>query len=430
MVSTTINRVKTSVQQSPIDAFFLLALAIALLPGLGFALLDLIPIPAQLDFATYYLAAQALNIGQSPYDRVALDALAQQAGGIPHAAYFYPPAFAAVLRPLALLPFPVANTFWFLLNVGWYVVGATLLARLLALPSRWYLPLLSASFLVPALHHTLELGQLNTIFFALIAGSLVMLTAGRRGGVGGGLLGLLGAVKLFPLVLALPLLPHRRWRAVAGLSVALVGTAAVGIVAGGGLAASRIWLTDILPSIVGGFASPNNQSVLAAAVRLGTPTEVEPLTLFGAPPRMQLLPLVNAPLLFRGVGLLLCAVIGAVTIALLTREWRQRTKTSNLPREMSALLACTLLITPIVWYHYYVLLLIPIGVGLREGWQDVSVRRLILVGCLLLAVQRYWRIIVLLGTPLLLSLGTLGTLAIWWALLRLLGHDSRQEAEE
>ncbi|NJO84450.1 MAG: DUF2029 domain-containing protein [Blastochloris sp.] len=243
-----------------------------------------------------------------------MDALAQQAGGISHVAYFYPPAFAAVLRPLALLPFPVANGLWFVLNVGWYVAGITLLAHLLALPRHWYVPLLAGSLLVPALHHTLELGQLNTAFFALIVGSLVLITTRRSDRIGGGLIGLLGAVKLFPLALALPLLPHRRWQAIAGLGVAFVGTAIVGIVAGGGLAVTRTWLTDILPAIAGGFASPNNQSVLAAALRLGAPTEIEPLPLFGAPARIQLLPIVNAPLVFRGVGLFLCAVIGVVTM--------------------------------------------------------------------------------------------------------------------
>lgn len=137
MVTTTIARVRTSLQQSPIDFLLLLVLALALLPGVGLASLDLIPLPAPLDFATYYLAAQALNAGLSPYERFALAALAEEQGGIVHAAYFYPPAFAARLRPLALLPFSGANALWFCLNVLCYVIGVLLLLQLRKLPARW-----------------------------------------------------------------------------------------------------------------------------------------------------------------------------------------------------------------------------------------------------------------------------------------------------
>jgi hypothetical protein len=180
-----------------------------------------------------------------------------------------------------------------------------------------------------------------------------------------------------------------------------------------------VWLTEVLPGLIGGFASPNNQSVLAAAVRLGVPTEVAPIGLFGAPPRLTMPALLDAPLLFRGVGVALCALLVGVTLAALWRRWRQDARPGDVPLDLATLLALALLVTPIVWYHYYVLLLIPIGLGLKGGWQDPSIRRLIIIGCLLIAIQRYWRITVLLGSPLLLSLGTLGALAIWWALIRL-----------
>ncbi|NJM09126.1 DUF2029 domain-containing protein [Candidatus Gracilibacteria bacterium] len=146
-----------SIRRFPLDALLLVSLFMVLLPGAGLVLLDLIPLKPQLDFATYYLAAQALNAGRSPYDATVIEGLAQQAG-VPHAAYLYPPLFAAVLRPLALLPFPLANALWLIFNLALFLLGVLLLSRLLALPRRWLPLLLLGSLLVPALHHTLELG--------------------------------------------------------------------------------------------------------------------------------------------------------------------------------------------------------------------------------------------------------------------------------
>lgn len=223
-----------------LERYLAAAIVATLLPGLGIAALDLIPIPAQLDFATYYLAAQALSAGQSPYVPASLDVLANRQGGIPHVAYLYPPAFAVLLVPLALLPFPAANALWFGLNLACYLAGVALLLRLLALPIAWRRALLGLSLLVPALHHTLELGQVTSLLLALAAGALVILQRNRRGAeiVGGALIGAAAAIKLFPLLWALPLLVRRSWFALAGLATALLTSALIGLIAGGGIAVS------------------------------------------------------------------------------------------------------------------------------------------------------------------------------------------------
>lgn len=176
----------------------------------------------------------------------------------------------------------------------------------------------------------------------------------------------------------------------------------------------------MLPAIASGFASPNNQSVLAAITRLGAPTPVEPLALFGAPPTLVLAPWLAAPELARALGLIVSAALGLITFVALGRGWRRGTGATD--QEMALLIALTLLVTPIVWYHYYMLMLIPIGVGLRDSRPGSAGRLMILGGCLLIALQRYWRVSVLLGSPLLVSLGTLGALLIWAALCHILWH--------
>jgi hypothetical protein len=420
-----LTRARLLIQDRPIESAIVAAILLVLLPGLGIATLDLIPIPAQLDFATYYLAAQAISAGQSPYEHASLDALADRQGDIAHVAYLYPPAFAALLRPLALIPFPAANALWFGLNLACYLAGVAMLLRLLSPPIAWRRALLGLSLLVPALHHTLELGQVTSLLLTLAAGALVILRRNRRGAeiAGGALIGAAAAIKLFPLLWALPLLIRRRWLALAGLVAALLTSILIGIIAGGGVAVSAVWLTGVLPMIAGGFASPNNQSVLAAITRLGAPTPVEPLALFGASPTLVLEPWLAAPDLARALGLIASAALGLVTFVALGRGWWRGTGATD--HEIALLIALSLLVTPIVWYHYYMLMLIPIGVGLRDAWADPAGRRMILVGCLLIALQRYWRVTVLLGSPLLVSFGTLGALLIWAALLRTRAYVER-----
>ncbi|NJM09125.1 DUF2029 domain-containing protein, partial [Candidatus Gracilibacteria bacterium] len=147
------------------------------------------------------------------------------------------------------------------------------------------------------------------MLFALIVGALVTLVSGRHDGLGGTLLSTAGAVKLFPLALLVPLLAQRRWRALGAGIVVLLASSLLGIVLGGGLSVNLQWLTTVLPGIVGGFASPNNQSALAALVRLGSPVDVEPLMILGAPARLTVLPLVDAPALLRGIGIACCACL-------------------------------------------------------------------------------------------------------------------------
>jgi hypothetical protein len=50
----------------PLSSLLLILTIVLLVPGIILAARDLIPPPAQLDFATYYLAAQAVNQGYSP----------------------------------------------------------------------------------------------------------------------------------------------------------------------------------------------------------------------------------------------------------------------------------------------------------------------------------------------------------------------------
>jgi len=159
-------------QVPPLDLALLLILGGVLIPGPFIAFTDLVPLPLQLDFTAYYLAAQAMLRGQSPYDFAVLRALAAEYGDFQVVAYLYPPTFAVILRPLALLSLPVANGVWFALNVLWLVIACIVIIRLVPLPRRVMGLIPVIAVLMPAVHHTLELGQINTLLLVLLAGAL------------------------------------------------------------------------------------------------------------------------------------------------------------------------------------------------------------------------------------------------------------------
>jgi hypothetical protein len=379
-------------------------LALLLGAGVAVALSDLIPPPQQLDFAAYYLAALALNAGLSPYDLDALRAIAASQGRGDVAAYIYPPAFAALLRPLAALPLATAELIWLALQLVWLAGAACCLARLARLPPWSVGALFGLGLLTPAVQHTLELGQVNLLLLLLIGGAFLLLNQERGSKrsawqlLGGALLAAATLLKLFPALLVLPLFTHRRGGALLGFGLGALLLLLVGLGAGGGATTSTHWASEVLPRYAGGFATPNNQSLPAATARLFTPTSVSLLPVLGLPAERTLPPLLDAPTLGVALGYGLSLAVVAATLWLLglrRHSLRQMERSSfaggqALPRpplaaqaaplrqaerpslaaqasplhridpaEIALLVSATLLALPLAWYHYFTLLLLP-----------------------------------------------------------------------
>lgn len=418
----------------PLPELLLLGiLAVLLLPGLIIAAHDLIPLPNQLDFTSYYIAAQALGQGLSPYDPAVQAQLASAYGKLELAAYLYPPVIADILRPLAALPLPMAGLVWFGLNVLWVVLAARCITWLVRLPGYGVVGVCLLSILNPAVHHTLELGQVSSLLLVLISGALLALGRQSRGAwsdvLGGLLLALATMIKLFPAVLALPLIVSQRDRALAAYGLGLLGLIGLGVVASGGPDLTIVWATQVLPRYAGGFLTPNNQSLEAAIARLFQPQVLNLIPLAGRPTRMQMAPLLNAPWLGLLLGYGLSGVIGLSSLWLLARRWRQQARQIELA-EAAFLLATVLLIQPLVWYHYYTLLLLGYAVALPHALLQRSTRILLLASGILVASQRYWRINAQLGTPLVVSCGTLGVGLLWLAYARLMRTSGAAQAPE
>jgi glycosyl transferase family 87 len=371
------------------------------LPGVYLTVADLAPAPHQEDFGAYYVAARAVSRGESPYDAQAAARLAAAAGIQHHSPYIYPPLLALLLRPIAAVPYAVAAPVWFVLSAAALFAALRLLRPVVQLPWRIYGWLCAAAFFLPPVHHTLQHGQITHFL-------LLLIVAGAVGGTrAGAWVGIAAALKVFPATLAAVY-------ALSGRIAALFTMVASGaIVTLAGALAEPSATADFVRRVGPQLAleqrlAPNNQSVDAVMARLFET-------------HWFVTPIIEAPLIGRIASRLVAAVVILLTLWALVAVRRADSAVAHLGR-FSLVLAATLIVSPIVWDHYYVLLLLPVAV-LYRGSGDRTVWLLLLAGVVFLLSHRYWPLMFAMKSPLFMSEGLTGVVVLWIALLKMLSYD-------
>lgn len=401
----------------------LLATVAVLLASVGFVrnLPTLLAVPAQVDFAAYYLAGTVLNRGQHLYDETAMRAAASAAGVATNTPYIYPPLFAILFRPVALVPYATAAAIWFGLNVGLAIATMIALGRTFRL-SKWVILVLTGLYLIlPATGDTLLYGQFALAMNALLVGVLILSARSKRSRrndvLAGILLGAASIIKVYPLVLGLVYLLHRRFSVLTSTAVTILVLLGVGIGLGGWEPTLQ-WFTVVLPSISGGNAILSNQSVWAVAQRLLAPHHFDVAVLsVDNMISVQLDPLINAPAAGTVVTYLCVALLVlASAIVILRMNARQ-----GFGLSLSVGMALMLLISPIVWEGYLVHLVIPLMV-IAEKYNTTPYRIALLAACLFMVLERYWRFLLLyVSSPLLTMFGFTAVLIVWFTLEHIAG---------
>lgn len=210
------------------------------------------------DFYDYWAAATLLNRGQNPYDIAALHAVEQHAGlsSETGTGYSYPVFFAELLRPLALVSAQSAAFVFTAVSLIALVLAVGLLLG--SLPNAAWLVSLTggtAAGLFPPVIGSLYFGQANLIV-------LVLLAVAYRCVMPGPMLGIAGAIKLFPIAGFLAAIVRQRWRMLRnGVVVFIILLLPQFLVQGGGVATA------------GSFISPDtywsNESINGWLSRLG-----------------------------------------------------------------------------------------------------------------------------------------------------------------
>lgn len=274
------------------------------------------------DFLAYHQAANRVLAGERLYDPSV-----QETGGF--GLYYYPPPFVVALLPLAPLSAEVATWAWLALSVAALVGGIALMP--VSATIRW-LTLLLAGLSWPVAY-ALKLGQVGPLLLLLFAIGWRWLD--RPAAVGG--TAAAGAiVKIQPGIVLVWALLTRRWTAVAiGAGLLVVAAAAATLVTGG----FGVW-SDYL-ALLGNVSDP-----------ITTPRNFTP----GAVLYQALAVPTAVAAAFQLASSL--AALGVVVVAAL--------RASAASSYLAAVVASQLL-SPVLWDHYAMLLLLPTAWLLQRG---------------------------------------------------------------
>ena len=298
------------------------------------------------DFLAYYGAARRVLDGQAVYDLGY-----QRAGGF--GLFLYPPTFLPVILPFGLLGQAVATWAWTAAMAAALVAGIRLLPVTPAI--RW-VTLLLAGLSWPVAY-TLKLGQVTPLLFLLAVLGWRAVEGGLRDtrpspesnrgdGVGRdwrgprtavvlGVSAALGAaIKIQPGLLLAWALLGGRWRAVAAGVVTLVVVAAIATIPVG----IGAWFdyATLIRQVTDPVGTEHNITPGFVARGMGLSTDA--------------------------AGLVQLAVMGAALLAMVVSVRRTVPVASYL-----VALTASQLISPVLWDHYAVLLLLPVAWLLASG---------------------------------------------------------------
>jgi alpha-1,2-mannosyltransferase len=226
------------------------------------------------------------------------------------------------------------------------------------------------------LRQQLNQGQINLVLLLLLTSTWAAWRSGRPWWAGV-FLGTATALKLFPGFFFLFFLIRRQWSVVAAGAVAFAAwTAASAAVVG--VDAYRGYVDRALPNVVEYRGSWLNDSVGGFWHRLFDPgTRHAPVQ-----------PIVRSPLIAKLATYASCAVLAG---AMAWCVWRARSR-GELDRAFGQTTTAMLLVSPVTWDHYFVMLLLPLVLLWRDlprgGWQRPAFY--ILVGILWITPALFW----------------------------------------
>ncbi len=282
------------------------------------------------------------------------------------------PVVGWLFVPLVPLGREAAGWAYLAIGAAATLTSWALLARLAGLQAAGAAVLLLLFLLNGPLLNSLREGNSTQLILLLMTSALVLWRSGREFAAGAAL-GLCAVVKLPLLLFGLYFLARRRWMIAAGGATALVVTALASL-AIFGVADHVLWFEDTVKPYLGNTVpSFNAQSIDAFLMRLST----------GATELLYFGPIEPTPAqkLMR-YGIVFPLLAGFAWLA-----WRAEREGlirpgTGAPRPQDYLQFCTVLvialvISPLSWVHYYLLLLIPASLylGGRLGLPDDAATR-------------------------------------------------------
>jgi hypothetical protein len=272
------------------------------------------------DFRAYHVAVRRLFDGAPLYD---LSFQSIKEWGL----FYYPPPFAPIVLPFGWLDETTATWAWIALSLVAFILGVGVMP--VSRTIRWLIVLLAG--LSWPFVYAMKLGQVGPVLFLLFAAGWRWLDdPGRLG-----LTGALGAaIKIQPGIVFLWALLTRRWRAIV-VGVAVLGALSIVATVLAGVAAWTDFLT-LMRQVVDPIRTERNLTPGALLFRMGLAPDL--------------------------AWLVQLASMAAVLLVVAFAAFRATAEASY----MVAVIASQL-ISPILWDHYAMLLLLPVAYLLSAG---------------------------------------------------------------
>ncbi len=294
--------------------------------------------------------------------------------GLPH--YRYPPTFAVLVAPLAALGFAPFFFIWYLLNVALFAASVWLARAVVFAPGGrvsprdyWLPSLLAAAFAID----NLFLGQTNILIMALVYLSFLWDQEGRqwRAGIP---LGAAMAIKTFPVALVLYFAFRLRGRLVGGAVLSCAFFLLLLPAPVRGLDHTLQEVTGWAERVAAPFMSRGeagdwgqhsldfgNQSLPAVARRYLTRVDAQVMARERPPIYVNVVELTPAQAVLAAGALALALCAGFV----LSVGWRRPQDALGLAAEYGLVTALLLLLSPLSWTYFFVMLLLPVMLGAR-----------------------------------------------------------------
>jgi len=322
------------------------------------------------DFCQDYIAANSLRRGGSLYgdDITKLEKELSGFGGIQN---FHPPFNALLYLPLSFFSYNTAFILLSVISIVFLFLINKFIVRGLKLSSEWFLNFTCFTLLWYPVYNCLGSGQSSMIItFCLITGRFSLRYSKEY--VSGLFFAIATLMKLFPGLILLYLLIMKNWRAlIAMVSFIVIGLSLTAFVVG--LDDVRTYAIIMVARDIDDFRGyVLNHSIGGIVSRL-----------FGK--QMGWFePLVKIPHIASVLIILLSIGILVYTILKL-REMAAKKELSDYAFGLT--LVTMLLLSPITWSHIFPVLILPMGLLLREYIEDSSPARLRLLLLILFCVS-------------------------------------------
>ena len=260
----------------------------------------------------------------------------------------HPPTSVLLTLPFASLSYPNATLVWNLFSLAALGVSFWLLARELCLPVAlwWFAPMVTVLFVANPFRQQMSQGQWNLILLLLLVGAWAAARKDKdvRAGM---LLGLATTIKLTPGFMLVYFVVQRRWRVVisGGISIAAITMLTASVL---GLETFATYITEVLPVVREFSTAWMNSSLIGMFQKLFDPAAAER--------RVEVLWASRSLAQFGGLAV--CLAVVALWARAVYRAESQRQRDLAYGLSVTAML----LVSPITWDHYFLLLIIPLAI--------------------------------------------------------------------